>query len=134
MNPRIERKSTGKISGMGITLYFVSLFEANEILPPKQRVTDEVIAKRVAKEFSHRKSAQDFLGNKTKKTVNSYRYRYNTGKFTRKLPPVEPSFRYNKHGQVVNFKTGNILLTQQEIQHIKDKHKALRISILESMI
>ena len=133
-NQKLIRKSTGITSGMGITLFFMSIFEANEMLSPKQRLTDSTIARRVAKEFPHRKSAQDFIADKPNKTVNSYRYRYNTGKFTRKLPPAIPSFRYNKQGQIVNFKTGSFLLTEQEIQDIKEAHKKLRTTILKGML
>ena len=81
MNPyKVINKSSGITTGTGITQYFISLFEANEFLPPKQRMTDVIIAIKIAKEYPDRKSAQDFLNNKARKTVNSYRYRYNIGK------------------------------------------------------
>ena len=131
---KVIRKSTGITSGMGITQFFISLFEANEILPIKQRMIDAIIARKVAKEFPNRESAQDFISDKPNKTVNSYRYRYNLGKFTRKIPPSKPSFRYDKEGLAVNYKTGTIALNAQEIQHIKREHRKLRTSVLEAMI
>ncbi len=123
---KVINKSKGITTGMGIISYFTSLFEANEFLTTKWKMTDEAIARKIAKEFPHRKSAQDFLHNKSKKTVNSYRYRYNSGKFTRGIPPTILSFRYDKLGEPVNFKTGTTLLLQEEVNLHKEKHKRFR--------
>ena len=119
---------------MGITHYFISMFEANHILPYKLKMTDSTIARKISREFPNRKSAQDFVSKTPNKTVNSYRYRYNKGKLTRNIPPKLLSLRYNKVGLVVNFKTGTIVLSKNEIQHLKDIHETFRLKQLESLI
>ena len=135
MNPyRIINKSSGITTGTGITQYFISLFEANEFLLPPQKMTDAIIAIKIAKEYPDRKSAQDFKDNKRKKTVNSYRYRYNAGKFTKDIPPSTLSLRYNVEGVPVNFKTGTIVLTSRQIALFRGRHKTFREKSLRSML
>ena len=110
-------KSKGNTSGLGITAYFSMLFEINEICPKKRKLTDLEIAIKLAKEFPTRKTAQlvHFVGPNKKHTINSYRYRYNSGKFTRGVLPKRRSFRYNDQGEVVDSKTGKHLLSEEEI-------------------
>jgi hypothetical protein len=131
---KLAHKSSGISTRMGICSFFVSLFEANELLPTRQRMTDRVIAVKISKEFPDRPSAQDFTTNKAKKTVNSYRYRYNKGKFTRGMPPRNMSFRYNEKGLHTNFKTATRVLLQEEVAFLQKKHRSNRQILLESML
>ena len=130
----VINKISGITTGMGIIQYFISLFEANEFVSAKHKMTDEVIAVKISKEFPDRLSAQDFKDNKDKKTVNSYRYRYNAGKFTKDIPPATLSFRYNKDGSPVNYKTGTMFLHQEEVEEYKSLHKLSRETKLRSML
>ena len=130
----IAHKSYGITSGLGITTYFASLFESNELLNPSQRMSDQQIAKKVANEFPDRQSAQDFSSMHPKKTVNSYRYRYNKGQFTRNLPPKVLSIRYNIRGLPVNGKTGTIRLLDDDVTHKRREHTTYRHKVMESLI
>jgi len=131
---RVINKSHGITTGIGITQYFITLFEANEFLPLKQRMTDDSIASKIAREFPDRKSAQDFMNNKAKKTVNSYRYRYNSGKFTKGVPPSILSLRYNQEGTPVNLKTGTTILSSKQIDLFREEHKKFREKTLRNML
>ena len=128
LKKQAAHKELGDTSGLGITAYFVMLFQSNELIAKKDKLTDIQIARRVAKEFPRRPTAQleQFTGVDKKHTINSYRYRYNTGVFTRGIPPVNRSYRYNAQGNIVNEKTGNHRLLPQEIALLKESHKSKR--------
>jgi hypothetical protein len=134
LQKKVIAKSQGATTGMGICHFFISLFEANELLPDKQKMTDKTIAKKVVKEFPDRKSAQDFIALNPNKTVNSYRYRYNKGKFTKDIPPETLSLRYSEKGLPVNFKTGTIILSQEEVTQLRTNHRLFRHQIMESLL
>jgi len=133
MTTKIANKSSGITTGMGILAYFVSLFEANELLSRKLRMSDTTIAKKVAREFPNRLSAQDFISEHPDKTVNSYRGRYNKGTFTRGTPPTVLSLRYNNYGLPVNYKTGTILLTERDETLLRETHDLFRNRTLEGI-
>jgi len=131
---KARHKSTGRTSGLGIIAYFITIFEANELLPRSKKMPDSVIARKVAREFPDRPSAQDFMSSNPSKTVNSYRYRYNKGSFTKGIPPRTFSFRYNEEGERVNGKTGTYLLSGKDVYEMLDKHQHYRTAVLEDMI
>ena len=132
MNP--INKSSGSTTGMGIISYFISLFEANEFVSTKHKMSDDDIAKRIAKEYPDRESAQDFMLNKAKKTINSYRYRYNAGYFTNGIPPRNLSLRYDNKGYPVNAKTGTSFLSQEKVNVLRKNHKKFREVKLRSKL
>lgn len=122
--PTID-KSKGTSLGMGVCAYFALLFESNEKLPPKKKMTDEVIAKKMRAEFPDRKSS--FFSGKPWKsgfqdTVNQWRQKYNRGNLTRDLIPTICSFRYDEQGQIVDFRSGKYPLLPEEVDLIKQEH------------
>jgi hypothetical protein len=104
--PKRVHKSRGVNTGLGICSYFVALFQANELAPKRKKLTDDQIAILVEKEFPHRASAKVYRGNNKKRTINEYRHRYHTGKFTNGVIPSIYSFRYDKDGDRVDGRTG----------------------------
>lgn len=128
MTDNRQHKSKGLHSGLGVTAYFSLLFELNERLPKKQKMDDDTIAKMIATEFPDRKttSLEHFTGPNKIHTINSYRYRYNAGKFNRGIPPEICSFRYDKKGRAVNGRTASSVLSQEELKAMQENHANLR--------
>lgn len=86
-------------------------------------MTDEKIAILVEREFPHRHTAYSFRGKTKKRTINEYRYRYNTGKFTGGVIPPTYSFRYNRNGCIVDGKTGKKELPDATIMLYQSTHR-----------
>lgn len=124
-------KSKGATTGLGITIFCSTLFEANELAPKKKKATDEKLIQKIAKEFPGRKISKELLNGT--KTLNDYRNRYNKGKFTRGLPPKKYSFRYGPSGTPVNGRTGSHELCREEIQLIRRNHTTLREQALREI-
>jgi hypothetical protein len=102
-------KSRGVNTGLGVCAYFAMLFRANVKLPKSKKLTDEQIAILVEREFPDRPTAKMYRGQTKTRTINEYRYRYHTGKFTGGNIPSEYSFRYDKNGVEVDGRTGKEL-------------------------
>jgi hypothetical protein len=107
---RTKHKSKGITTGLGICSYFAAIFRANEGCVTKRKKTDEQIAIMIEREFPHKLGAFAFRGETKKRTINEYRHRYNTGKFTGGIVPSIYSFRYNKTGDRVDGRTGTKVL------------------------
>lgn len=123
-------KSSGITTGMGVCSYFASLFEANEL--GNRKMTDEMIAKKVRAEFPGRKGyfftgeGRPSSSSNSRETVNAYRQKYNAGKFTKNIPPLHFSFRYNNRGERVDARTGKYPLLPEEIDYFLSMHKSQR--------
>ena len=119
--PRRDRyapKVEGKTSGLGIMLFWATLFELNEKLPKQKKMTDEEIKRQVLEEFPidevrevTRKALSKLgaVGEKGEKTVNYYRGLYNIGRCTKGIVPTVKSYRYGEDGEQVNARTGKPL-------------------------
>lgn len=129
---RTIHKSKGQSIGIGICTYFAILFQVNEITS-KQR-TDEEIAMEVEKEFPNRPTAFCFREPHKTRSVNEYRHRYNTGKFTNGRIPELYSFRYNSNKERVEASKGQRPLTDEEITTQLAEHEAKRNSQKEEDI
>lgn len=108
-------RSAGKKYGMGICQFWAYLFELNELLPKKRKMTDEEIKRQVLAEFSGRKALVKLgnLGEKGRVTVNHYRQMYNMGRLTSNTPPKRRSYRFGLHGLRVDPRTGKDLPKQE---------------------
>lgn len=104
-------RSAGKKSKMGICQFWAYLFELNESLPRKHRMTDEEIKRQVIQEFPDRQAVVKLgpVGQKGEVTVNHYRQKYNVGRFTQGMVPKKLSKRYGLDGKEVNPRTGKPL-------------------------
>lgn len=118
MTSKTIHKSKGKTTGLGICAFFAYLFKVNEVSPKKHKKTDQMIALEVEREFPDRPTAYCFLGDTKTRTINEYRHRYNTGKFTGARLPDVMSFRYDSDGDRVDFRTGKDKLHSFEISCI----------------
>lgn len=132
-------KSSGKVTGMGVCAYFASLFEANELVGPNRKMTDEMILAKVRAEFPEGKVAKTLsrLNNRqlSSMTVNGiYRYKYNHGVFTRGIPPEKVSFRYDAKGRIADYRKGKQPLLPEEIAKIKKDHEVLRKKLLKEKL
>jgi hypothetical protein len=123
---RTKHKSRGITTGLGICSYFATLFQANELAPKGRKMTDEQIAMKVEHEFPNRPGAFAYRGQTKKRTINEYRHRYNTGKFTGGILPLLFSFRYNSSGEIVDGKTGKEVLPVIQIDGFKSAHRYWR--------
>lgn len=142
----LKEGDKGVTLGLGICSFFASIFEMNEMVAKKRKLTDEQIEEVVRKEYPNRKG-YFFSGSRPKKkrisyassgtsssnwgkvTVNSYRSKYNKGVFTGKIPPDVPSFRYDYRGEKVDSRTGKRPLTPTQIETILALHQELRKSM-----
>lgn len=122
-----QHKTRGLSTGVGICTYISNLFEANELLGPKQKkLTDEIIEAKLQAEYPGVE-----IGKGQKYTVNSYRTMYNQGRFTQNVPPENLSFRYNGQRQIVDGRTGRRPLLPEEIKHLQKKHADLRKELIK---
>jgi len=100
----------------GICLWWATLFQANEALPPHKKLTDQSIKLAVLKEFpTLGYESKDKLGppdETGRETVNYYRNLYNLGRLTSGKVPERKSYRYNEQGKRVNGRTGTRLLKE----------------------
>lgn len=120
-------KSKGKTLGLGICGFFAAIFDSNEVVSKRKKLTDEEIMVAVENEFPDRPSAHSFRGENKTRTINEYRLRYNQGKFSPQgKMPERRSFRYNKDGERVDGRKGNRLLNQLEIDGFISSHKYWR--------
>ena len=101
-------RSKGKRYGMGICQFWAYLFQLNESLPRKRKMTDEEVKRQILLEFSHRKAVKKLgkVGEKGQVTINHYRQMYNTGRFTSGIKPTSHSRRYGEDGHCVDPRTG----------------------------
>lgn len=121
---KIEHKSKGCKSGVGICAFISFLFKGNELSPTHAKMTDNEIARRLEVEFPNRKSAFEFRGPNKKRTINEYRHRYNVGLFSGGIIPSVLSFRYNSNGQKVLGRREEKVLTEEEIDNLYKEHHA----------
>lgn len=124
---------------MGVCAYFASLFEANELVGPNRKMTDEMILTKLKAEFPEGKVSKTLakLNNRSlsSMTVNGiYRYKYNRGTFTRGIPPVSVSFRYDEKGRIVDYRKGKYPLLPEEIAKIKKDHDKLRTKLIKEKL
>lgn len=110
-SPRTRGVRTGK----GIQELWIMLFELNERLPAKKKMTDEEIKRQMWIEFPHAKGVHSLgkVGERGKHTVSLYRALYNNGKFTKGKKPKIRSNRYDEKGRRMIFEKG------QRIDHLQ---------------
>lgn len=104
-------RTQGRNTGMGICEFWSYLFELNERLPPRRKMTDEEIKRQMIEEFPDRPTVKKLgpVGGKGRDTINQNRQLYNSGRFTRGAPPRVYSYRYTIDGEVADPRTGRPL-------------------------
>lgn len=85
----------GVTTGLPISLALCWAYQQNEVAPTKQKLTDQEIAEWLRHEFPGRAT-------KHFDAVQTNRWRYNRGDFTRGTPPRKPSNRYDSGGLQIN--------------------------------
>tara|TARA_Y100000401_G_scaffold30623_1_gene22394 strand:+ start:31290 stop:31775 length:486 start_codon:yes stop_codon:yes gene_type:complete len=115
-------RTHGKKTGLGIMAFWKTLFEGNEILPKSKKMTNAEIERQVRLEFPHEKTLLENLDT-GRQSVNYYRHLYNKGRMTKGDTPEYISFRYDGDGKVVNTRTGNRLLSEEEIDAYIEKYQ-----------
>lgn len=113
---KYSSRTKGKNFEGGIMLWWATLFQANEALPPRKKLTDESIKEAILNEFPDlgydAPTKLGKSGENGRETVNYYRYLYNAGRLTSGKVPEIKSYRYNKEGKRVNGRTGTRLLKE----------------------
>ena len=104
-------RSEGIRTGLGICQFWATLFEANERLVQRKKMTDAEIKRQVAEEFPGREAVRKLLDGVT--TVNYYRRLYNKGRLTSGRIPKLPSRRYGIDGVRVNGRSGRTLTPEE---------------------
>ena len=111
--PVMGGRLRGITSNLSLCGYIAFLFEINEYLPKKHKLTDFQLARLFATEFPSSKAMQRILNTFNRgvteykmDTIGYYRYRYNkgyllTGKRGKRLGPI--SFKYNSSGDRQTF-------------------------------
>lgn len=101
-------RSAGRRYGMGVCQFWAYLFELNESLPKKKKMTDEEIKRQMLLEFPDRPAVLKLgeVGKRGQVTVNHYRQLYNMGRLTSDVVPEVRSIRYSLKGLPVNPRTG----------------------------
>jgi hypothetical protein len=123
-----QHHTRGTTTGIGICTFISNLFEANELLGPKQKkLTDEIIEAKILAEYP----ATQYIGRGKKYTVNAYRNMYNEGRFSQGIPPEKPSFRYNGSSQIVEGRNGRRPLLPEEIAQHTKQHANLRKELIK---
>jgi len=92
---------------MGIMQFLCALFELNEKLPPRNRMTDAEIARQILENYPLTKVAESIRlyneganRNQGGRPVGYWRGHYNSGNICpNRLPPAIQSRRYNDFGQ-----------------------------------
>lgn len=121
---RIIHKSRGRsYTNIGICTYFAMLFRMNELAPKKRKMTDDQIAAEIEKEYPNRPSAFCFRGPNKRRTINEYRLKYNSGRFTNGTSPANPSYRYDSMGNRVDGRTGKKVLPAIQVLGLKSSHR-----------
>tara|TARA_R100001163_G_C5068474_1_gene208860 strand:+ start:5768 stop:6253 length:486 start_codon:yes stop_codon:yes gene_type:complete len=115
-------RTHGKKTGLGIMAFWKTLFEGNEILPKSKKMTNAEIERQVRLEFPHEKTLLENLDT-GRQSVNYYRHLYNKGRMTKGDAPEHISFRYDGDGKIVNTRTGNRLLSEEEIDAYIEKYQ-----------
>jgi hypothetical protein len=112
-------KKRGKHTGLGVCQFLATLFVANEIVPEKDKLTDEEIKRQILREFPEKIKQLGPLGSVGDRTVGSWRTDFNKGKFTTGQRPERVSYRYNMDGKRVNGRTGAKVLRPDEVAEIE---------------
>ncbi len=110
--PTKKARFIGKYTHIGQQDFLFQMFEANELAPKDQKLTNQAMQELLLKEFPHNGSIR--AGFKSgNKTINYYRYHYNLGRYSkpRWQPPLRLSYRYNEFGIIVDCRTGKIPLS-----------------------
>lgn len=115
----IVHKSRGEESGLGVCTYLAILFETNELLPSRKKLTDRMIETKLKKEFPGKKLLR--LKSGLSIDIPKYRSYYNAGRLTGGIRPTLPSFSYNEFGLPLNRITGEVLLPD-EVEARKKHH------------
>lgn len=115
----------GVESGLSLSAFLALVFESNELLADRKKLTDDQILLKVQKEFP---------GYDGRESITKYRTYYNTGRLhAGKMPPEQPSFRYSKGGTIVDFRTGRRPLIEEEIKIFTKGHAQYRKSVIASL-
>ena len=116
-------RTHGKKTGLGIMAFWATLFEGNEILPKGKKMTNAEIERQVRLEFPHEKTLLENLDS-GRQSVNYYRHLYNKGRMNRPkgTPPETLSYRYNDEGVLVDTRSGNRQLNDDDIAAIEEKY------------
>lgn len=101
--PQQSRSPNPKLVDMGVMEFVRSLFELNERLPPRERMTDAEIARQIVENYPHTGTARSIkahLDGKGGRTVSYWRAHYNSGHICPfREPPKIQSQRYNDMGE-----------------------------------
>jgi len=114
--PRVLSKTEFEVPNgtkrkLGITELWCLLFEMNEALPRKRKMTDATIKDTILANFPPTRDSMKAL-QEGRETVNHIRTLYNRGRFTRNVEPKIQSVRYNQDGDVVDGRTGTRIVSR----------------------
>jgi len=104
----------GEETGLSVFQYLAALFQANEQLPAKEKMTDAEIERKIVAEFPNEPIARQLSARPREYTVNWFRQRYIEGRFTQGQVPTDGSalpisHRYGINGTRVKPRTGKPL-------------------------
>lgn len=107
---KIQRKSAGKRTRLGICEFVAALLETNETLPKHRKLTDATLTREIVREFPDRKPVlkmlRGILG------MGYWRALYNSGKLTNGRVPATRANRWTEDGLVAHPKSGRPLNPQ----------------------
>lgn len=116
-------KTEGKRTKMGLCRFLFEVFRQNELLPRKEKLTNEKIAAMVIDEFPDQEKLHRGLIHGGKVSINDYRRRYNNGTLVKDVLPDRVSFRYNRDGLAVESRMGRRLLTIMDQNTISERFR-----------
>ena len=109
---RRKKRVVGKHTRKGLCQFLFELFELNEKLPKNAKRTNAALVDVVIKEFPAEYDLHVRLRRWEKTSINYYRQKYNTGALVPGRAVQYISFRYNEHGDRVDYATGKKLMPQ----------------------
>lgn len=118
-----KAKTAGKRTKLGLMRFLFDVFRQNELLPRKDKLTNEKIAAMLLEEFPGLESLHRGLEKGGKAGVNDWRRRYNSGTLIKDVFPDRCSFRYNAEGFPVESRVGRRVLSTQEQREISERYR-----------
>lgn len=123
MPPKVDGKKSNQKGGftqVSIYKWLETIFEANELLIPRKKLTDPAIFNLLKKDFpTHYITKRLESG---KESVNTFRNHFNRGGLTSGIPKLF-SFRYNEKGIPIKGRNGTHVLLPEEVARLRKEHE-----------
>lgn len=120
---RRKKRIKGKHTNKGLCEFLFEMFELNEKIPKNIKRTNAGLVDVIIKEFPSEYDLHVRLRKWEKTSINYYRQKYNTGALVPGRPVLYISFRYNEHGERVDYFTGKKLLTPTMQKRFLDRYR-----------